>query len=108
MKYILLTLVLIAFLATATPAQADTDRPEYLGHRNITGKPDHTAPAWTVKHKDGATCSQAAPANIQPPALAYYMDGDTDPVTAYSDYLEDLAWHAEQFNLCPLQPEPMP
>jgi len=34
------------------------------------------------------------------PQLSDYLDGDTDTVTANSDYLEDLAWWYAEFNVC--------
>lgn len=55
------------------------------------------------------TCSQP-PADNQPPALWYYMDGDGTPTdVAYSDYREDLAWYQQQYpQVCPITPEVLP
>jgi hypothetical protein len=59
---------------------------------------DRSHPAPVVE-----TCN---PAPYEPPQLWYYLDGDTPMPTAYNDYLEDLAWHNEQFpNSCQAQPQ---
>ena len=59
---------------------------------------EYTPPIWRATVRE-STCN-LTPSNPSP-TLADYLDGDTDPITATSDYHEDYRWWITENHLCP-------
>jgi hypothetical protein len=52
----------------------------------------------TEEDEDEISCNSSA--QFPAPVFADYLDGDTDPETAYNDYLEDLGGWVVENNIC--------
>jgi hypothetical protein len=81
----------------------------FWNHESITGSKVYTVQTVQkavhhhnhVAHFATYTETDTEPVcNEEPPVLEYYMDGDTDELTAYQDYLEDLAWFYQNNPQC--------
>jgi hypothetical protein len=95
----LVTILTLAMLAANTlTVKADDMQAKALD----TTKRDNkvivvTPPVWLAKVKT-PDCNTSP--LFAAPTLESYMDGDTDPSTAYADYVEDFRWWVEQNNMC--------
>jgi hypothetical protein len=96
MKKLILILVILLMLIP-TNVQADSMHVKALD----TVKRDNMTidePVWNAKVKEpNCNLNPAFPA----PRFEQYLDGDTDPITAWFDYLEDFRWWIAENNLCP-------
>ncbi len=106
---LIVSVILIAlFQATDAKAYDDLNPPHHRplvlhaqGSRvTYQPKPKHHKP-----HPKSCTTVEQIGWSID---LEDYQDGDTPFPTYYTDYLSDLGWYIEEFDACPITPEPNP